>query len=84
MDTLNSKDPRIVKTSADLRFLHSIVLFFIASSHSDQNAEIVDDFSVFFIGYNIPVLVYFLSVLIFYTSSGIFQKNHLTFLPERV
>ena len=30
MDTLNSKDPRIVKTSADLRFLHSIVLFFIA------------------------------------------------------
>ena len=54
------------------------------SSHSDQNAEIVDDFSVFFIGYNIPVLVYFLLVLIFYTSSGIFQKNHLTFLPERV
>ena len=54
------------------------------SSHSDQNAEISNDFSVFFIGYNIPVLVYFLSVLIFYTSSGIFQKNHLTFLPERV
>ena len=49
-----------------------------------QNAEISNDFSVFFIGYNIPVLVYFLLVLIFYTSSGIFQKNHLTFLPERV
>lgn len=54
------------------------------SRQSDQNTEISNDFSVFFIGYNIPVLVYFLPVLIYYTSSGIFQKKHLTFLPERV